>query len=85
MPLWGSSLVYSVECFYQAGHQKGWTKYIKDFSYLSGELKTGLIPPENRPALAKATTSSVVLDPLAWHFAILLTAAAPAACSISFL
>ena len=27
--------------FYQAGHQKGWTKYIKDFSYLSGELKTG--------------------------------------------
>ena len=61
--------------FIKLGTKKGWTKYIKDFSYLSGELKTGLIPPENRPALAKATTSSVVLDPLAWHFAILLTAA----------
>ena len=57
--------------FIKLGTKKGWTKYIKDFSYLSGELKPRLIPPENRPALAKATTSSVVLDPLAWHFAIL--------------
>ena len=61
--------------FIKLGTKRGWTKYIKDFSYLSGDLKTGLVPSSNRISLGKATTSSVVLDPLAWHFAILLVAA----------
>ena len=61
--------------FIKLGTKKGWTKYISDFSYLSGELKTGLVPKEKRTELGKATTSSVVLDPLAWHFAILMVAA----------
>ena len=61
--------------FIKLGTKRGWTKYIKDFSYLSGDLKTGLVPSSDRISLGKATTSSVVLDPLAWHFAILLVAA----------
>lgn len=61
--------------FIKLGTKRGWTKYISDFSTLSGELRTGLVPRENRDSIGRATTSSVVLDPLAWHFAILLTAA----------
>lgn len=61
--------------FIKLGTKRGWTKYIKDFSYISGDLKTGLVPAKNRTPLGQSTTSSVVLDPLAWHFAILLAAA----------
>lgn len=54
--------------------KKGYTKYIKSFSYISGDLKTGLISEENRVSIGKETISSMVLDPIAWHLAILLVA-----------
>ena len=71
----GTAAAVGSSFFIKLGTKKGWTKYISDFSYLSGELKTGLVPKEKRTELGKATTSSVVLDPLAWHFAILMVAA----------
>ncbi|MCI9187918.1 MAG: sodium:glutamate symporter [Oscillospiraceae bacterium] len=67
--------VFGGMLFIKLGTKRGWTKYIQDFSYLSGDLKTGLVPAGSRAPLGEATLSSVVLDPLAWHFAILLVAA----------
>lgn len=60
--------------FIKMGAKRGWTKYIKSFQYISGELKTGLVPEEKRPSMGKETVSSMVLDPLAWHLAVLLVA-----------
>lgn len=60
--------------FIKLGTKFGWTKYIKSFQYISGELKTGLIPEEKRQSMGQETVSSMVLDPLAWHLAILLVA-----------
>lgn len=60
--------------FIKLGTKRGWTKYIKSFQYISGDLKTGLIPNEDRKSMGQETISSMVLDPLAWHLAILLVA-----------
>ena len=60
--------------FIKMGTKRGWTKYIKSFQYISGDLKTGLVPNEDRKSMGQETVSSMVLDPLAWHLAILLVA-----------
>ncbi len=60
--------------FIKLGTKYGWTKYMKNFQYISGDIKTGLVPAENRKPLGKQTISSVVLDPLAFHLGILLIA-----------
>lgn len=61
--------------FIKLGTKFGWTKYIKSFQYISGDLRTGMVKDaENRPIMGKETTSSVSLDPLCWHFAMLLLA-----------
>ena len=60
--------------FVKIGAKRGWTKYIKNFQYISGDLKTGLVQKENRKSIGMETVSSMVLDPLAWHLAILLVA-----------
>ena len=61
--------------FIKIGTKRGWTKYIKGFQYISGDLRTGLVKnEEDRVPMGKETVSSVVLDPLAWHLALLLTA-----------
>ena len=60
--------------FIKMGTKRGWTKYIKSFQYISGDLRTGLIPNEDRKSMGQETISSMVLDPLAWHLAILLVA-----------
>lgn len=51
---------------------KGYTKYIKNFAYLSGDLKTGMVQPENREEMGRDTVSSISLDPLCWHLSLLL-------------
>ena len=58
--------------FIKMGTKRGWTKYIKSFQYISGDLRTGLIPNEDRKSMGQESISSMVLDPLAWHLAILL-------------
>ena len=61
--------------FIKLGTKFGWTKYIKSFQYISGDLRTGMVKDaENRPIMGRETTSSVSLDPLCWHFAMLLLA-----------
>ena len=52
--------------------KKGYTAYIKDFSYISGDLRTGLVAPENRASMGNETISSTALDTLAFHLALLL-------------
>ena len=52
--------------------KKGYTGYIKDFTYISGDLKTGLVTPENRESIGKETISSVSLDTLCFHLSIIL-------------
>ncbi|MFV0497556.1 MAG: sodium/glutamate symporter [Candidatus Fimivivens sp.] len=53
---------------------RGYTKYIKSFSYISGDLKTGLVAKENQQSIGLETISPTTLDPMAWHLAILLVA-----------
>jgi ESS family glutamate:Na+ symporter len=48
------------------------TSYIKDFGELPQELRTGLIPEEKREIIGKETVSPISIDPLCWHFALLL-------------
>lgn len=60
--------------FIKMGTKRGWTKYIKSFQYISGDLQTGLVKEENRNSIGSETVSSMVLDPLAWHLALLLVA-----------
>lgn len=50
--------------------KKGWTAYIKDFKFISGDLRTGLVSKENQISMGKETTSSVSLDSLAFHVSI---------------
>lgn len=52
--------------------RKGYTAYIKDFKYVSGDLRTGLIAPENRKPLGNETISSVSLDTLAFHVSLVV-------------
>lgn len=60
--------------FIKMGTKRGWTKYIKSFQYISGDLRTGLISKDKRKSMGQETVSSMVLDPLAWHLAVLLVA-----------
>lgn len=52
--------------------RKGYTQYVKDFSQISNDLKTGLIPEEKRVSFGSETISPIALDPLAFHIALLL-------------
>lgn len=52
--------------------KKGYTNFIKDFAYISGDLRTGLISPENRNPLGKETISPVSLDTLCFHLSLVL-------------
>ena len=60
--------------FIKIATKRGWTKYIKDFSDISDDMRTGLIPEKDRESMGKNTISSVALDPLAFHLALLLLA-----------
>ncbi|MHC1757948.1 MAG: sodium/glutamate symporter [Negativicutes bacterium] len=47
------------------------TNYVKDFSELPPELRTGLIPEEKRESMGTDTTSGISLESLAWHASML--------------
>ncbi|UOQ92380.1 sodium:glutamate symporter [Halobacillus shinanisalinarum] len=47
------------------------TNFISDFEELPNELRTGLVPKENRPSSGENTVSSNTVDPLFFHIAIL--------------
>ncbi|PKP35182.1 MAG: sodium:glutamate symporter [Bacteroidetes bacterium HGW-Bacteroidetes-17] len=50
--------------------KKGDTEFIKDFSELPDDLRTGLIPKEKREDAGMSTTSSISIDSLAFHLAM---------------
>src|SRR5699024_3877343 len=52
--------------------KRGDTGYIKDFKYISGDLKTGLVSKENRDSMGEETISPVSLDTLCFHLSIIL-------------
>lgn len=55
--------------------RNGCTHYVKDFSAISNDLKTGLITPENRQSMGQETVSSISLDALAFHLSLVLVPA----------
>lgn len=54
---------------------KGDTSFIKDFSELPDDLRTGLTPPDKREDAGVCTTSSISIDSLAFHMAFLFVIA----------
>ncbi len=52
--------------------EKGYTQYVKNFDAISNDLKTGLIPKENRESMGEETISSVSLNSLAFHLSLVL-------------
>lgn len=56
--------------FIKWGTSRGHTSYIKDFKFISGDLKTGLVARENRTSIGEETISPVSLDTLCFHLAI---------------
>lgn len=53
------------------GSKNGFTRFITDFDQLPVELKTGLVPPDKRKQLGLETVSSISIDPLAFHLALI--------------
>lgn len=58
--------------FIKLATKKGYTHYVKDFSQISEDMRTGLVKRENRVAMGTDTISPIALDPLAFHVALLL-------------
>lgn len=58
--------------FIKVATKKGWTAYIKDFKFISGDLRTGLVAKGNRGSMGQETISSVSLDSLAFHVCLVL-------------
>ena len=58
--------------FIKMATKKGYTHYVKDFSEISEDMRTGLVKPANRVSMGTETISPIALDPLAFHVALLL-------------
>ena len=43
---------------------KGYTKFVKDFTQLPDDMRTGLIEEGKRPALGEETVSPMAIDPV---------------------
>ena len=54
------------------GTRKNYTKFVKDFSQLPDDMRTGLIEEGKRPVLGDETVSPMAIDPLAWHLLLIL-------------
>ena len=51
------------------------TAFISDFADLPDELRSGLVPEEKRDSMGSATTSSISIEPLTFHLALVLLVA----------
>ena len=51
------------------------TAFISDFADLPQELRSGLVPEEKRDSMGNATTSSISIEPLTFHLALVLLVA----------
>ncbi len=61
--------------FIKMAARRGDTCFIKDFSELPHDLRTGLIPKERRESAGESTTSSIAVDSLAFHLAFIFVIA----------
>ncbi|MEL7646887.1 MAG: sodium/glutamate symporter [Sedimentibacter sp.] len=52
--------------------KRGDTNYIGDFESLPNSFRTGLLQDEERPVMGKEPFSTISVDPLAMHFALIL-------------
>lgn len=64
--------VFGGVIFIKWAARKGYTVYIKDFAYISDDLRSGLVSDENRTALGTETISPVSLDSLCFHVSIVV-------------
>ena len=51
------------------------TAFMSDFADLPDELRSGLVPGEKRDSMGSATTSSISIEPLTFHLALVLLVA----------
>ena len=58
--------------FIKNATKKGYTQYIKDFKVIDEDLRTGMVKRENRDVFGMNTVSSISIDPLFWHFGLML-------------
>jgi len=56
--------------FIKIATKKGWTAYVKDFKFIDNDLRTGLVARENQQSMGRETISSVALDGLGFHVAL---------------
>ncbi|MEN6618705.1 MAG: sodium/glutamate symporter [Rikenellaceae bacterium] len=61
--------------FVKKATKRGETAFIKDFSELPDDLRTGLTPKEKRENAGMSTTSSISIDSLAFHLAFVFVIA----------
>lgn len=54
------------------GTRKGYTNYVSSPKNLPASMRTGLIQPEDQPYSTKATVSTICLDPMSFHLAVVL-------------
>lgn len=52
--------------------KRGYTSYIQNTDTISPELLTGIIPKGKRPSMGEETISSIALEPMAWHLALIM-------------
>ncbi|MEM7589133.1 MAG: sodium/glutamate symporter [Myxococcota bacterium] len=50
----------------------GWTRVVKSVQEMPLSMQTGFLQQEERRSMGQATVSSIALDPLTWHVAIVL-------------
>ena len=54
--------------------RRGWTRLVQTAEKLPEGIRRGFVPQGERGSLGEETVSSLALDPLAWHLALILTA-----------
>ena len=64
--------VFGGLAFIKWATKKGYTQYVHDIKNISDDLRTGMVKRENREIFGTNTISPISLDPLCWHFAIML-------------
>lgn len=64
--------VFGGLAFIKWATKKGYTQYVHDIKNISDDLRTGMVKRENRDIFGRNTVSPIAIDPLCWHFAIML-------------
>jgi ESS family glutamate:Na+ symporter len=57
------------------GTRLGWTRLVQSVAEMPMSMKSGFVPEEEQVSMGKETVSPIALDPLTWHFAIVVATA----------